>query len=61
MLLTVLVIMGVVASPVMAYDSNPTFSDVPATQWAYAAIEEMASKGIVAGVGDGKFKAIPHK
>ena len=55
MLLAVLVIMGVVASPVMAYDSNPTFSDVPATHWAYAAIEEMASKGIVAGVGDGKF------
>lgn len=55
MLLAVLVIMGVVASPVMAYDGNPTFSDVPTSHWAYEAIEEMASKGIVAGVGNGKF------
>ena len=55
MLMAVLVIMGVVASPVMAYGSNPTFSDVPTSYWAYEAIEEMAGKGIVAGIGDGKF------
>ena len=34
MLMAVLVIMGVVASPVMAYGSNPTFSDVPTSYWA---------------------------
>lgn len=32
-----------------------TFTDVPANHWAYNAVEGMAAKGIVNGVGDGKF------
>lgn len=29
-----------------------TFADVPAEHWAYAAVEEMASRGVVSGVGE---------
>ena len=32
-----------------------TFSDVPATHWAYEAIEKLAAAGIINGVGDGTF------
>ena len=32
-----------------------TFTDVSSKYWAYDAIEEMAEKGIVSGVGNGKF------
>ena len=38
--------------PVQAAD---TFKDVPRTHWAYSAVEEMADRGIVSGVGNGKF------
>lgn len=40
---------------IFATTSKPTFSDVPANHWAYDAIEDMADRGVVAGVGDGKF------
>lgn len=40
---------------IFATTSKPTFSDVPANHWAYEAIEDMADRGVVAGVGDGKF------
>ena len=40
-------------APALAAD--PTFSDVPATHWAYTAIEKAAGNGMVAGVGDGKY------
>lgn len=33
----------------------PTFRDVPASHWAYTAIEKAAGSGMVAGVGDGKY------
>ena len=33
----------------------PTFSDVPASHWAYTAVEKAAGSGMVAGVGDGKY------
>lgn len=40
------------AVPVQAAD---TFKDVPQNHWAYSAIEELAEKGIISGVGNGKF------
>ena len=36
-------------------NGSPTFSDVPTTHWAYTAIEEMADRGVVSGIGNGKF------
>ena len=41
------------AVPVFA--AGPTFRDVPASHWAYTAIEKAAGRGMVAGVGDGKY------
>lgn len=32
-----------------------TFTDVPTSHWAYSSIENMATKGVVNGVGQGKF------
>ena len=40
---------------VPALAAGPTFSDVPASHWAYTAIEKAAGDGMVAGVGDGKY------
>ena len=40
---------------VPALAAGPTFSDVPASHWAYTAIEKAAGSGMVAGVGDGKY------
>ena len=40
---------------VSAHAASPTFTDVPASHWAYSFIEQAAADGIVAGVGDGKF------
>ena len=40
---------------IFATTSKPTFPDVPTSHWAYDAIEDMADRGVVAGVGDGKF------
>lgn len=40
---------------VPAFAAAPTFSDVPASHWAYTAIEKAAGSGMVAGVGDGKY------
>jgi hypothetical protein len=38
-----------------AFAANP-FSDVPAGHWAYAAVAELASEGVVTGYPDGTFK-----
>ncbi|MBI4733626.1 MAG: S-layer homology domain-containing protein, partial [Rubrobacteridae bacterium] len=38
--------------------TNPTFTDVPAGNWAYAYIETARSKGIINGYGDGEFRPI---
>ena len=38
-----------------AASSSPTFSDVPATHWAYAYVEEAADNGWVNGIGNGLF------
>ena len=40
---------------VPAFAAAPTFSDVPASHWAYTAIEKAVGNGMVAGVGDGKY------
>lgn len=40
---------------VPALAAGPTFSDVPASHWAYTAIEKAAGNGMVAGVGGGKY------
>lgn len=40
--------------PAMAYDV-PDFTDVPAEHWAYGPIMEMAEKGVMKGVGAGRF------
>ena len=40
---------------VPAFAAAPTFRDVPASHWAYTAIEKAAGNGMVAGVGDGKY------
>lgn len=40
---------------VPAWAAGPTFTDVPESHWAYDAIEDMADRGVVAGVVDGKF------
>lgn len=38
-----------------AWAAGPTFTDVPASHWAYDAIEDMSSRGVVAGFGNGRF------
>ena len=43
------------ALAVPAFAAGPTFRDVPASHWAYTAIEKAAGSGMVAGVGDGKY------
>ena len=40
---------------VPAWAAGPTFTDVPASHWAYDAIEDMSSRGVVAGFGNGRF------
>ena len=40
---------------VFAAAANSVFSDVPSGHWAYDAITDMASRGIVQGVGNGLF------
>ena len=37
------------------YSTGSTFSDVPASHWANKFVEYCASKGVVSGVGSGKF------
>ncbi|MFZ4639789.1 MAG: S-layer homology domain-containing protein [Nodosilinea sp.] len=39
-----------------AADPTVTFPDVPPTHWAYPFVNEMAKRGMIAGVGDGTFK-----
>ena len=43
------------ALAVPAFAAGPTFRDVPASHWAYTAIEKAAGRGMVAGVGDGQY------
>lgn len=45
-----------VASIGPMFAATPSFSDVPASHWAYQQINEMAADGIITGYGDGTFK-----
>lgn len=38
-----------------AFAASINFNDVPTNHWAHASISKMADKGIVAGVGDGRY------
>lgn len=40
---------------IIASPRAPTFTDVPATHWAYQYVEEAYSKGYVSGVGGGRY------
>lgn len=35
--------------------SQPSFTDVPPSHWAYSSIETLVAQGLIAGVGHGKF------
>ena len=54
LLLAVVTAVSIMVIPANAAGGQ-TFSDVPTTHWAYNAIEKMADRGIVAGIGGGKF------
>ena len=38
-----------------AHAAGTTFTDVPAEHWAYSSVEEMASRGVVSGVGGNRY------
>ncbi|MBQ1856343.1 MAG: S-layer homology domain-containing protein, partial [Anaerovibrio sp.] len=46
----------VVGTTVSAFAASSPFSDVPADHWAYNAVSELASEGVLAGYPDGAFK-----
>jgi len=43
------------SSPTSAAANNPVFNDISDVPWAAQAIEYLSSKGVLEGVGDGKF------
>lgn len=47
---------AMLASGLMVHHATITFTDVPANQWYYADVTELASKGVVSGVGNNKFE-----
>ena len=51
----ILALVLIVSLAVLPFAKTTTFSDVPATHWAYKAIEYMSEKGIISGYGDGTF------
>lgn len=54
----ILVSMAVMGS-VTAFAANP-FSDVPSDSWAYQAVDQLATAGIINGYPDGTFKGQQH-
>ena len=50
--LAVAMLVGILAT----YNAAIAFTDVPANQWYYADVTELASKGVVSGVGNNKFE-----
>ncbi|MGE7863020.1 S-layer homology domain-containing protein [Bacillus mobilis] len=52
--MTAAMVAGVVA-PVAASAAENAFKDVPANHWSADAINDMAKKGIIVGIGDGLF------
>ncbi|WP_371374232.1 S-layer homology domain-containing protein [Sporomusa aerivorans] len=53
-LLALMFVLGI-AGTALAAPAN-TFADVPATHWAYGAVNKLAKAGIVDGYGDGTFR-----
>lgn len=53
--LSLTVPLSVTASATSDGLSSPTFSDVPTTHWAYQYVESCYEKGLIDGVGDGRF------
>ena len=54
--LALVLVLGVLScTPALAADKTE-FSDVPATHWAYDAVQECAADGIVTGFADGTFR-----
>lgn len=43
------------ATPVLAVNGAPTFTDVPANNWAYPYVEKAAKNGWISGYTDGRF------
>ncbi len=52
---TAILASAILVSSMPSYGAAPRFKDVPTSHWAYTYIESMASKGYIAGTGDGKF------
>lgn len=48
-------VLGMLAASLPVLAAAPSFSDVPPGYWAYNAIEDLAARGIVSGVGGGEF------
>ncbi|MBP8785811.1 MAG: S-layer homology domain-containing protein, partial [Synergistaceae bacterium] len=53
--LLVVIALAIVAIAVPALAANP-FMDVPANHWAYDAVAQLASRGILSGFPDGSYK-----
>ena len=53
--LSLTVPLSVTASATSDGLSSPTFSDVPTSHWAYRYVENCYTKGLIDGVGDGRF------
>jgi predicted porin len=53
--LAIIAAAALIAFAAPAFAANP-FMDVPAGHWAYDAVEQLASRGIVSGYPDGAFK-----
>ena len=54
-----LTLMAGLAVPVRTANEEPTFTDVPATHWAYTYVEQAAEKGWIKGNPDGTFAPTP--
>jgi len=56
--LTIAVLMFLLPSSSAAASTTetPTFTDVPVGHWAYSSVESVYAKGLMSGVGGGKFE-----
>ena len=50
--LAAIIILGLAGA---ASAAGPTYTDVPATHWAYPAIESCSTKGLIQGIGNNRF------
>ncbi len=54
--LTTILTVALFAVPALAAPATNPFMDVPANHWAYDAISQLASRGVISGYPDGSFK-----